>query len=129
HFPHNSGTMEKSLSRNYACGYPRCLIGAGAGTCSKQSRLACPRSIGFVQLVIIAGVTVLSFTFKKRPLNIFDRIALLIFAASIFLGGEQTTRRQMPYALIFGAVCVLIAWAIDRLRMAQERVPSHEASG
>lgn len=77
-----------------------------------------PRSTGFVQLVVIAGVTGLSFTFKKRPLHILDRIALLVFAASIFLGGEQEAHRQMPFALFFGAVCVLLAWTINRLRIS-----------
>jgi hypothetical protein len=48
-----------------------------------------PRWIAFLQLVAIAGVTALSFTFKKRPLNIVDRIALLAFAASIYVGGTR----------------------------------------
>src|SRR6185312_4132541 len=45
--------------------------------------LLIPRWIAFSQLVVITGVTVLSFTFRDRPLNILDRIALLGFAASI----------------------------------------------
>jgi hypothetical protein len=75
-----------------------------------------PRWIAFLQLVVIAGVTALSFTFKKRPLNIVDRIALLAFAASIYVGGDEATRQQLPLALIVGGVCVLAAWAYDRLQ-------------
>lgn len=75
-----------------------------------------PRWIALVQLLVIAGVTVLSFTFKKRTLNIVDRIALLAFAASIFVGGDEATRQELPLALIVGGVCVLAAWAYDRLQ-------------
>jgi len=88
-----------------------------------------PRSIALVQLLIIAGIAVLSFTFKKRALNILYRLAALIFATSIFLGGKQITHRQMPLALIFGAVCVLVAWAIDRLRAYHRRATSQGAIG
>jgi hypothetical protein len=79
-----------------------------------------PRWIAFSQLVVIAGVTALSFTFKKRPLNIIDRIALLAFAASIFVGGDEATRQELPLALIIGGVCVLAAWAYARLQRRQE---------
>lgn len=75
-----------------------------------------PRWIAFVQLVVIAGVTALSFTFKKRPLNILDRVALLIFSASIYLGGEEASRQTVPVALIIGGLCIFFAWAIDRLK-------------
>jgi hypothetical protein len=75
-----------------------------------------PRWIALVQLVVIAVVTALSFTFKKRPLNIVDRIALLGFAASIFVGGDEATRQELPLALIVGGVCVLAAWVYDRVR-------------
>jgi hypothetical protein len=117
--------------------FPGIMLGATLGALLELERghalnnssVLVPRSIAFVQLLIIAGVTVLSFTFKKRPLNILDRIALLIFATSIFLGGEQTTHRQMPFALIVGAVCVLVAWAIDRLRMNHRRTTAQRAIG
>lgn len=75
-----------------------------------------PRWIALVQLVVIGGVTLLSFTFKKRRLNIVDRIALLVFAASIFVGGDEGIRKELPLALIVGGVCILAAWAYDRLR-------------
>jgi hypothetical protein len=75
-----------------------------------------PRWIALVQLVVIALVAALSFTFKKRPLNIVDRIALLAFAASILVGGYEATRQELPLALIVGGVCVLAAWAYDRVR-------------
>jgi hypothetical protein len=75
-----------------------------------------PRWIALVQFVVIAVVTALSFTFKKRTLNIVDRIALLVFAASIFVGGSEATRQELPLALIIGGACVLIAWAYDRVR-------------
>jgi len=84
-----------------------------------------PRWIGLVQLVVIAGVTVLSFTFKKRPLNIIDRIALLVFAASIFVGGDEATRQKLPLALVIGGICVLAAWAYDRVRRRPENSSSH----
>jgi len=75
-----------------------------------------PRWIAFSQLVVFAGVTVLSFTFKKRPLHFVDRIALLAFAASIYVGGDEATRQQLPLALIVGGACVFAAWAYDRLQ-------------
>jgi hypothetical protein len=84
-----------------------------------------PRWIAFLQLVVIAVVTALSFTFKKRPLNIVDRIALLAFAASIYVGGEEATRQQLPLALIVGGVCVLAAWAYDRLQRRRRNTPGH----
>jgi hypothetical protein len=79
-----------------------------------------PRWIALVQLAVIAAVTALSFTFKKRPLNIVDRIALLAFAASIFVGGSEATRQELPLALIVGGVCVLAAWGYDRLQHRPE---------
>lgn len=79
-----------------------------------------PRWIALVQLVVIAVVTALSFTFKKRPLNIADRIALLAFAASILVGGDEATRQELPLALIVGGVCVLAAWGYDRLQRRPE---------
>jgi hypothetical protein len=75
-----------------------------------------PRSIAFVQLVVIVGVTALSFTFKNRPLNIVDRVALLAFAASIYVGGEETIQQKVPLALIVGGACAFVAWVVDRLR-------------
>ncbi|MEJ2378432.1 MAG: hypothetical protein P8Y71_24620 [Pseudolabrys sp.] len=84
-----------------------------------------PRSIALVQLVVIAGVTAFSFTFKKRYLNIVDRIALLAFAASIYVGGDEATRRKLPLALIVGGVCVLAAWAYDRLQRRRRNTQSH----
>ena len=84
-----------------------------------------PRWIGLVQLVVIAGVTALSFTFKKRPLNIVDRIALLAFAASILVGGDEATRQELPLALIVGGLCILAAWVYDRVRRRPENSSSH----
>lgn len=75
-----------------------------------------PRWIALIQLAVIAGVTALSFTFKRRALNIVDRIALLAFAASIYVGWDEATRQELPLALIVGGVCVLAAWAYDRMR-------------
>ncbi len=63
-----------------------------------------PRWVALVQLVVIGAVTALSFSFKKRPLNIVDRIALLAFAASIFVGGNEATRQELPLGLIVGGV-------------------------
>ncbi|NDQ58285.1 MAG: hypothetical protein GZ088_14540 [Acidipila sp.] len=80
-----------------------------------------PRWIALVQLVVIAGVASLSVTFKTRDLNMVDRIALLVFAASIYVGGDEATRQELPLALIVGGVCVLAAWAYDRLQRRPER--------
>jgi hypothetical protein len=79
------------------------------------------RSSALVQIVVIACVTALSFTFKKRLLNILDRAALLAFAASIYMGGEEETQQKMPLALIIGGACVFVAWAVDRLRTVRFR--------
>lgn len=84
-----------------------------------------PHWIALVQLVVIAGVTALSFTFKKRPLNFVDRIALLAFAASILVGGDEATRKELPLALIVGGVCVLAAWAYERVRRRPQDSSSH----
>lgn len=79
-----------------------------------------PRWIALVQLVVIVIVAALSFTFKKRPLNVADRIALLAFAASILVGGDEATRHELPLALIVGGVCVLAAWGYNRLQRRPE---------
>jgi hypothetical protein len=81
-----------------------------------NSSLRIPRSIALIQLVIIAGVAALSFTFKNRHLNLLDRMALLAFAASIYVGGEEAMRQRIPFALVIGGSCVLLAWAINRLK-------------
>lgn len=75
-----------------------------------------PRSIALVQLLVTAGVTALSFRFKNRVLNIVDRLALLVFAASIYVGGEEAMQQKVPLALVFGGACVFVAWIVDRLR-------------
>lgn len=84
--------------------------------------LVIPWWIGLVQFVVIAIVAILSFTFKKRRLNLVDRIALLAFAASILVGGQEATRQKLPLALIVGGICVLAAWKYDRMRHGP---PSH----
>lgn len=84
-----------------------------------------PRWIALVQLLVIVGVTALSFTFKKRPLNILDRVALLAFAASIYPGGDEVWHRKMPLALIVGGACVLAAWAYDRARHRPQHGSPH----
>ena len=75
-----------------------------------------PRWIALVQLAVVSGVAVLSFAFAKRPLKILDRLALLIFCVSIFIGGDEATRQKLPVALIVGGACVLAAWAYDYAR-------------
>jgi len=85
-----------------------------------------PRWIAFLQLVVIAGVTALSFTFKKRSLNIVDRIALLAFAASIYVGGNEATRQEFPLALLVGGACVLAAWGYDEVQ--RRRRPKDSSS-
>ena len=75
-----------------------------------------PRWIALVELAVIVVVTALSFTFKNRPLNIGDRIVLLAFAASVFVGGQEAKGRELPLALIVGSLCVLAAWGYDRMR-------------
>jgi hypothetical protein len=84
-----------------------------------------PHWVAFVQLVVVAGVAALSFTFKNRPLNFVDRVALLVFAASIIVGGGEATRQELPLASIVGGVCVLIAWAYNRLQCRHRSTPSH----
>jgi len=96
------------------------LLELVSGHAVNNPQVLIPRSIAFVQLVVITGVTALSFRFKKRPLNILDRIALLAFAGSIYVGGEEAAQQKVPLALIVGGLCVLFAWAIDRLK------PGHE---
>lgn len=89
------------------------LLELERGHSTGNSSVLIPRSVAFVQLVVITVVTLLSFTFKKRPLNIVDRIALLAFAASIYAGGDEATRQELPLALVVGGVCVLAAWGYD----------------
>lgn len=92
------------------------LLELGQGHLVNSPSVLIPRWIALVQLVVIASVTALSFTFKKRSLNIIDRLALLVFAASIFAGGEEVTRQELPLALIIGGACVVAAWAYASLR-------------
>ena len=113
--------LEKSIPWNYACSHARALLELEQGHAVNNPSVLIPRWIALVQLVVIAVVAALSFTFKKRPLNIVDRIALLAFAASIFVGGDEATRQEPPLALIVGGVCVLAAWAYDRLRGRRRR--------
>lgn len=93
-----------------------CLLELESGHVVNSPSTLVPRSIAFIQLVVVVAVTALSFSFKQRPLSILDRLALLAFAASIFLGGEQATERRVPLALVVGGACIFIAWTIDRLR-------------
>lgn len=97
------------LARGHAVNNPSVLI---------------PRFISFVQLVVILGVTALSFTFKERELNFFDRFALLAFAVSIFVGGEEATRQEIPVALIAGGLCVLAAWVFKRMQRRSDNSPT-----
>ncbi len=91
------------------------------GHALNNSSVSIPRWIALVQLAVIAGVTLLSFTFKTRTLKVADRIALLIFSVSIFAGGKQATEQRFPFALVVGGACVLAAWAYDRLQRRTER--------
>jgi hypothetical protein len=73
-----------------------------------------PRSTGLVYFLVIAGVTAISFSFKKRSPNLLDRMALLVFVASILWTG--VAKSFATIAPVVGALCVLAAWAIDRVR-------------
>lgn len=98
------------------------LLEVEHGHILNNSSVLIPRSIALVQLVVIAGVAGLSFAFKTRPLNLVDRAALLVFTASIYLGGKEVLQGKVPIALIVGGICVLTAWAIDRFRPKSSRV-------
>jgi hypothetical protein len=108
--------------------FPGIMLAATLGAVVELARghavnnpsLHIPRWIAFIQLLVIVGVTAISSTLKERPLSTIDRFALLTFAASIYLGGEEVTQQKMPFALIVGGICVLIAWAIDRLKPNQK---------
>jgi hypothetical protein len=86
-----------------------------------------PRWIALIQLVVIVVVTVLSFTFKRRSLGILDRIALLAFAASIYVGGVEAAKQKVPLALIAGGAFVIAAWATDWFRRKRQRSVAMEA--
>jgi putative Ca2+/H+ antiporter (TMEM165/GDT1 family) len=119
-----AGAMFAATANRWKRVFPGIMLAATLGTLLELEQghavnnpsVLIPRWIALVQLVVITGVTVLSFTFKNRRLNILDRIALLAFAASIYVGGEEATRQQLPLALIVGGVCVVAAWAYDRLQ-------------
>jgi len=93
-----------------------------------NSSVLVPRSVVFIQLIVIVAVTALSFTFKDRALNILDRLAILAFAASVYLGGEEAIEHKVPLDLIIGAACVFVAWAIDRWRNSRSHdvIPREE---
>lgn len=93
-----------------------CLLELESGHVVNSPSILVPRAIAFIQLVVVAAVTALSFSFKQRPLTVLDRVALLAFAASIFLGGEQAIQRKVPFALLAGGACIFIAWTVARLR-------------
>lgn len=71
-------------------------------------------STAIIHLVVTTGVTVLALTFKNRRLTVLDRFALLAFVVSFFWGAVE--QRFASVKLIVGACCILIAWAIDRLK-------------
>lgn len=81
-----------------------------------------PRSTGIVYFLVLAGVTAVSFSFKKRSLNLLDRMALLAFVASILWTG--VARSFATIAPVAGALCVLAAWATDRLK--KNRLKRHD---
>jgi hypothetical protein len=83
-----------------------------------NSSVLIPRRIAFVQLVAIISVTAVSFTLKNRPLTLLDRVALLIFAVSVYIGGQEVSVGNIPVTLIGGSLCVMIAWALGRFKMA-----------
>jgi len=92
------------------------LLELERGHAVNSSSIVIPRWISSIQLIVVAGVMVLSFTFKNRPLNILDRLALLVFTASIFYGGMEATRQEVPLALIVGGLCIFFVWLVDRLK-------------
>jgi hypothetical protein len=67
-----------------------------------------------IHLLVTSGVTVLTLTFKSRHLSMTDRVALLAFVAAFFW--QAVDSRFASLKLVGGAFCVLVAWAINRLR-------------
>jgi len=67
-----------------------------------------------VHLIVTTGVTLLTLTFKNRRLTVLDRFALLAFVVSFFWGAVD--HRFASVKLVIGACCILVAWAVDRLK-------------
>jgi len=116
HFRYYREPLEKGFTRDHIAATLGSLLELARGHAVNNPSVLVPRSIAFVQLVMVVGVTALSFTFKNSPLNIVDRLALLACAASIYVGGEETIQQKVPLALIVGGACVFVAWVVDRLR-------------
>ncbi len=70
--------------------------------------------IAAIHLLVTSGVTVLTLTFKSRHLSMIDRAALLAFVVSFFW--QAVDSRFASLKLVGGALCVLVAWVINRLR-------------
>jgi len=70
--------------------------------------------IAAIHLLVTSGVTVLTLTFKSRHLSMIDRVALLAFVVTFFW--QAVDSRFASLKLVGGALCVLVAWAINRLR-------------
>jgi len=69
-----------------------------------------------IHLLVSAGVAVLTLTFKNRKLSLVDRAALLAFVGVFFW--QVVDHRFAEVKLVSGALCILIAWTIDRWRRA-----------
>jgi len=99
------------LSRGHAVNNPSVLI---------------PRSTATIHLLVTTGVTILSLTFKNRRLTALDRFALLAFVVSFFWGAVDP--RLASLKLLVGGCCVLLAWAIDRLKAGRLEHPSRTSA-
>jgi hypothetical protein len=65
-----------------------------------------------VHLLVMGGVAILTLTFKGRGLSIFDKASLVAFVGMFFW--QAVDHRFAELKLIGSALCVLLAWIIDR---------------
>jgi len=79
---------------------------------SSPNPVARPAAVGAT--LFFAGSTALGMTFTGRKLNLFDRMALLVFMVVFFWQALENRVSALPLAAALSALAA--AWAYDRVR-------------
>jgi len=72
-----------------------------------------PRDVALVSTLLLAGSSVVSLHFHGRRLNVMDRLALLLFVASLVWGSVS---KLAVASLTLGLVALLLAWARNHVQ-------------
>lgn len=85
-----------------------------SGHALNQPSVNVPRVEGVIMTILIAGSAAVSFTFTKRKLDLFDRLALLAFVFCFFW--QAALRHFVLVPLAIGFCFLAAAWGYARLR-------------